>query len=141
MMKNKRCVFCEVVDGRDSQVKRVIKESDDFMAMLVSHPVTEGHFIVFPKEHFSEILDMKDLAEKMIRITIKWAEEMTARLKAKAYVLKLNNKLYKLEDDPLHVGHVHMHVVPRYTKSDLKDSKVLKEAGGEYFDDLIKQLK
>lgn len=134
-----QCVFCQIVKGENFQKERVIRDDDNFVAMLVSHPETKGHFIVFPKKHFCELIKMKRQVGKLMEVTTKWAEEMVGVLEAKAYVLKLNNGLYKLEDDPLHVGHIHMHVVPRYLKEDKVGGK-LTEADDAYFCDLLKIL-
>lgn len=80
--------------------------------MKVLHPETSGHFIVYPRLHLSEMLEMNDRG-KFFELVVELAEKFTDLWGAKAYVLKLNNNIYKLENDPMHVGHIHMHVVPR----------------------------
>lgn len=128
----KKCIFCSIAEG-NSDNKRVIAENDNFLAMLVSHPLTNGHFIVFPKRHYSELSEMLDIAGEMISTTISWAEMFMPLLAAKAYVMKTNNKVYLLEDKPLHVGHIHTHVVPRYDPADKTSPEEL-AADEKYFE-------
>lgn len=109
----KKCVFCDIASKKIDETRRIILFGDDYIAMKVLNPKSVGHFIVFPKKHVSEMRDMKSRGhffEEVVRI----AEEEIVSLKASAYVLKLNNNLYKIEDDPRHVGHLHMHVIPKY---------------------------
>lgn len=112
------CAFCQVAPNTGDQTERVIFSDQEFVAMFVSHPQTLGHFVVFPNHHFSELAQMIDKVEPLTKTTVNLAERVTLILGAKAYVLKLNNKLYALEDHPGHVGHIHMHVIPRYTSDD-----------------------
>lgn len=120
----KNCVFCQIVSEPKEESFRILFEDKTFIVMLVSHPQTRGHFIVFPKNHVSEMVEMENKSE-FFGLVIDLAEKFTKKLEAKAYVLKLNNNIYKLENDPLHVGHIHMHVVPRYTNEDKKQEIVV----------------
>lgn len=113
----KNCIFCQIGLNPALESHRVIYRDDKYLAMLVLHPETKGHFIVFPKTHSSELLEMTDRGE-FFELVVELAEKFMKKAKAKAYVLKLNNKLYKLEDNPMHVGHIHMHVVLRYMADD-----------------------
>ncbi len=125
----KNCVFCNALKNPLMKDYQIFYSDNDYLAMIVSHPETKGHFILFPRSHFSEMSEMVD-SGKFFEKAVELAEYAIMLLGAKAYVLKLNNKIFKLDDDPLHVGHIHIHIVPRYTKDDLK-SGVLKPATKE----------
>ena len=112
----KRCVFCQIAKTPKSESHRIIYSDDKYIGMRVLNPESEGHFILFPKKHFSEIKDVINKG-KYFELVIRLAEKFTKKLGAKAYFIKMNNNVYKLENDPMHVGHVHIHVVPRYNKA------------------------
>lgn len=128
------CIFCKMVGGSVDNRHQVIYEDNKYVGMLVSHPETNGHFIVFTKEHFSELSEVTERG-KLFEKTIELAESITPKLSATAYVIKINNNVYRLDDNPLHVGHIHLHVIPKYevnkkdvpplpaTRSDLNDMK------------------
>ncbi|OGM30211.1 hypothetical protein A2630_03240 [Candidatus Woesebacteria bacterium RIFCSPHIGHO2_01_FULL_44_10] len=115
----KNCVFCQISRNQIKDPYRIIYSDKKYLAMLVLHPQTRGHFIVFPKSHFSNIKELEN-KEQFFRLVIKLAEEKTKRMRAPAYVLKLNNNVYLLDKDTMHVGHIHAHVIPMYSKEDLK---------------------
>ena len=110
---NNTCVFCRILSDPKHLDHEIVWEGEKYVAMKVIHPETEGHFIVFPKLHVSEMTDMPDPGD-FFELVVFLAEKFTKKWRAPAYVLKLNNNVYKLENDPMHVGHIHMHVVPRY---------------------------
>jgi histidine triad (HIT) family protein len=112
------CTLCSIAKNLDREKYRVLYEDQDFVAMLVNRPVTKGHFILLPKKHFSEISDMGNKTNSLVNTTLDLAEKLTSKLKAKAYTVKLNNKLYLLESGSLHIGHIHIHVIPRYVKNE-----------------------
>ncbi|MEK7497469.1 MAG: HIT family protein [Patescibacteria group bacterium] len=117
------CIFCTIAKRDSSQYQsQVVYEDNIFIAMLVSHPQTAGHTIVFTKKHFSELKNMNSVIGNLMLTVVKVSEKLIRTLKAKAYTLKINNNLYKLEDNPLHVGHIHIHIIPRYTPDDKIDS-------------------
>lgn len=133
----KTCVFCQIAQSPESEEYRIIS-NNKFIAMLVSHPETRGHFIVFPKSHASEIKQVPNKLE-LFKTTIKQAEKVVKKLKAPAYTLKVNNNVYALGDDPLHIGHVHVHIIPRYTQKDTKSRKPT-EAQKETLVEIKKQI-
>lgn len=109
------CPFCRILSGQEAQRDRIFYEDGRYVAMLVRQPRSRGHFIVFPKAHRSQLSEMKNEFGVFFSKVHELAEDATQKLGAPAYELKLNNNIYLLEDDPDHVGHIHMHVVPRYT--------------------------
>lgn len=114
-MKN-NCVFCQ---SRKTDSFRVFYEDDLFYGMLVLHPVTYGHAIIVPKKHYSNLASMGKLLPKMMQVAQVIAERNIKKLKAKAYTLKVNNNVYLLEKgDTMHVGHIHVHIIPRYSPND-----------------------
>ncbi len=134
----KKCVFCQIVKEQTKQKYRIFYTDSKYITMLVSNPETRGHFILFPKAHFSQIAKLSN-KEKFFELAVKLAEEKTAKLGAKAYSLKLNNKLFLLDDNPLHVGHIHIHIIPRYAKDDF-DTKIPDRASVKLLSEVKSQI-
>lgn len=109
----KNCVFCDMVENIQSISERIIFSDDQYIGIRVMHPESDGHFILFPKLHYSQMSEMNEKGQ-FFESVVKLAESQMEKLHADAYVLKLNNMVYLLENDPMHVGHIHMHVIPRY---------------------------
>ncbi len=129
----KSCDFCKIAGNVKEESYRIIYEDEVFVAMLVNQPESKGHFIVFPRIHFSnlnEYIDRRLLFER----TIVLAEEFINKLGTGAYTMKLNNKLYEIDDNPRHVGHVHLHVIPRYQDKFLINSAL--EINDKYFEEI-----
>lgn len=119
----KNCVFCQIAGNPSSENQRIIYTDSKYLGMLVAQPESNGHFIVFPKKHVAEMSELSDPGE-FFELVVRLAESVAVELGAKAYVIKLNNNIYKLENDPLHVGHIHTHVIPRFVQDRNKEKPV-----------------
>jgi len=108
------CIFCSFSKDKKLIPDQFLSEDRDSFVMLSLNPQTEGHLLVIPKRHFSKLSEMEDLAGLLFNKAITQGEILKKNLKAKAFVIKVNNELYKLESGKGHVGHIHIHVIPRY---------------------------
>ena len=50
------CVFCKIVNGEISA--KTIDETNKSLAFLDALPLTKGHSLVIPKNHYEKIQDM-----------------------------------------------------------------------------------
>ena len=50
------CIFCKIVVG-ELPSERVL-ENDDFIVIKNINPISKGHVLIIPKEHYETILDM-----------------------------------------------------------------------------------
>ena len=55
-MRKEGCVFCKIVAGEITSTK--IYEDADFVAFLDIHPLSSGHTLVIPKDHYRFVWDM-----------------------------------------------------------------------------------
>lgn len=110
-MKTKEdCIFCKIIKGEIPSKK--IYEDEKVIAILDINPVTEGHTLVIPKEHYEDIYDIP--AEILSNVTI-----VTKELATK-YKYILGNEGTSLlqsngKDAGQEVFHFHMHLIPRYS--------------------------
>lgn len=139
MIKDNNCQFCKIIFGEDNQDFRIIFQNKKFIALLVSRPITKGHFVVFPKDHYSSISKANRAANTLFKCTLGLAKKVSNKLGTAAYTLKLNNNVYKLETNELNVGHIHIHVIPRYQAGENLDV-IVKPAKSKYFKDMIKLI-
>lgn len=50
------CIFCKIAAGEIPAHK--VYESDDFLAFLDIHPLSPGHTLVIPKQHYRWVWDV-----------------------------------------------------------------------------------
>ena len=111
-----KCIFCKFANDLSLIPNQFITDTKDDFVMLSANPQTNGHTLVIPKKHFSRLIDIPTkLQNKLFIQSIKVGEDLKKLLGAKAYIIKINNELYKLESsDKQHIGHIHFHIIPRY---------------------------
>jgi histidine triad (HIT) family protein len=103
------CIFCQIVRGELSAHK--IYEDEDSLAFLDIHPLTEGHTMVIPKQHFSTIQEMPPaLAGKVFETVARLTGKIEKALGASATTIGINNGRGAGQVIP----HLHIHIVPRY---------------------------
>lgn len=109
-------IFTKIMKNPEEFDHQILKIEKDYLIMLSRDPLTVGHSLVIPRIEYNDLSEIKDLG-KFFEKTYEWAITVTTRLNASAYTLKINNKLYLLEDVG-HVNHLHFHIIPRYSSKD-----------------------
>ena len=108
-MVDSGCIFCSIVRGEVPCYK--VYEDGDVIAFLDIEPISEGHTLVVPKKHCSDIYDIpNDLLCKVMTAARKIAMGYRSSLGAKAVNL-LNASGMEAGQT---VFHFHVHVVPEY---------------------------
>jgi histidine triad (HIT) family protein len=109
------CVFCNIISGTILSFK--IFEDDNLVAILDINPITPGHTLIIPKQHFETLLDIPDdLLERLIK---KMKEIIPAILKitnSEGFNLLQNNKRCSGQAIP----HAHFHIIPRHTNDGVR---------------------
>jgi diadenosine tetraphosphate (Ap4A) HIT family hydrolase len=102
-MKKEECIFCKIAEGKIPGVK--IWEDNEFLAILSSHPNTEGVTLVLTKKHYdSYVFDMKDEVYKNLM--------MAAKKVAKILEKGLNVKRIALVMEGMGLNHAHIKLYP-----------------------------
>lgn len=103
------CLFCKIVRGEISSHK--IYEDQDAFAFLDIHPLTEGHCMVIPKEHYEKLEEMpKAEVGKLFEAVRIVTEKVQKAMNTMASTIGINNG--KLAGQV--VPHLHIHIIPRY---------------------------
>ncbi len=104
------CLFCRLA-VRDGEAS-VVHEDSRTLTIMDIHPIQPGHMLVIPKVHAAHLadLDPEDGAQ-MFRVG------QSAARSVRASALRCEGVNFLLADGEAagqEVGHVHLHVVPRF---------------------------
>ena len=114
------CIFCGIDQKGIIKKEQVLMSKDNFNVLLALHPATRGHSLVVPKEHYDSFAEIPAVLQALLfKTAINLGEKLKVKLGAKAYTVKVNDGLFKLEAGKGHVGHIHIHVIPRYNTHEL----------------------
>lgn len=107
------CVFCNIVEGKIPS--NTVYEDEIVKVMMDINPVSNGHLLIIPKKHFTNLTDIDE--ETLMHIQ-KIAKEMFKLLKSKLNIDGLTlcqNNEYGQE-----VKHYHLHLIPRYKNDNVR---------------------
>lgn len=108
-MLNDQCIFCKIIKGDIPSY--TIYEDDEFKVILDVGPVSKGHALILPKNHYQDLYELpEDTAADAIKLAKRMMIQMTEKLGCDGFNICQNNK----EAADQTVPHFHMHLVPRY---------------------------
>ena len=101
------CLFCKIINGEIPCYR--IYENDYVLAFLDINPDSDGHTLIIPKKHFTDLNDIDEatLSEifKAAKLIKKMLEE---KLGCEGIVLQQNNGFVQ------EIKHYHLHLKPYY---------------------------
>lgn len=102
------CIFCKIGAGEIPCHK--VYENQSVIAFLDINPVSEGHTLVVPKEHFERFDECSaEVIAAIGPVISKVSSAVAAAAGADGYNLLCNNGIAAGQL----VGHVHFHIIPR----------------------------
>ncbi|MGA9872274.1 MAG: HIT domain-containing protein [Rhodococcus sp. (in: high G+C Gram-positive bacteria)] len=110
------CIFCAIVAAEAPST--VVLDTEDVLAFLDIRPVTTGHVLVIPKQHFSDLDSMPPAAAAAVFAAGQRISKAMRRsdLRADGVNLVVNDGKSAFQT----VFHSHLHVVPRRTGDKLR---------------------
>ena len=114
------CIFCKIV--KDEVPSYTIYEDDIVKCFLDVNPDTNGHTLIIPKKHFT---DLYDIDSKTINHIMDIAKYLGKILESKLHTSGLT--LIQNNGDVQEVKHFHLHLKPYY-----KENEPLKEVSEVY---------
>lgn len=113
------CVFCNIVKGKFDSAK--VFEDDQVLAFLDINPVTKGHCLVIPKQHFENIFDInEEILKKVIVATKNISEKVKNSLHADGIRVSQSNG----KEAGQAIFHFHIHIIPRYQQDGISMSEI-----------------
>lgn len=104
------CIFCKIAEGRIPAEK--VYEDDFVVAFLDIGPLSDGHTLVIPKQHFEKLHECPpDLLERLGPCIGRVAKAVFAAMTPDGYNVLCNTGKAAGQA----VGHVHFHIIPRMT--------------------------
>jgi histidine triad (HIT) family protein len=102
------CLFCKIVKGEIPSY--TVYEDEKVKVFLDINPNNDGHLLVIPKEHKTNLYEMDDetLLYMLNVIRTKLATLLKDKLAIDGLTISQNN------DYGQEVKHFHIHVIPRY---------------------------
>ncbi|MBU0717006.1 MAG: HIT family protein [Planctomycetes bacterium] len=108
MSRDPNCVFCSIIAG--DIPASVVFENEGVLAFLDVGPLSEGHVLVIPRQHYERVVDMPGPALAEIAIALpKLGRALLKVTKVQAFNVLVNNG----EVAGQVVPHVHFHLIPR----------------------------
>jgi histidine triad (HIT) family protein len=102
------CLFCKMVSGQIPVTK--IYEDDIVLSFLDIGPISDGHALVIPKQHFEKLHDCPaELLGKVVSRLGKIAAAVVAAMNSQGYNVLCNNGRAAGQL----VEHLHFHIIPR----------------------------
>ena len=122
------CIFCKIIKGEIPDKR--IYEDDKVIALLDLHPACDGHTLIIPKKHITDMIEMdNDTLTHIYEVAKKLTPTLMEKTNAKGLSLRINY------GDSQEVKHFHMHVLPNYQ---FKKASMTQDEAYELLKDAIK---
>ena len=100
------CIFCKI--SNKEIPTRIITDTNDSIAFLDAFPLSAGHTLVIPKNHYEKIQDMPDDVSVDLFSTVHKIIPKIDKISG-ATLLAIHNGKESGQEIP----HVHVHLIPR----------------------------
>ena len=100
------CIFCKIANKEIPS--NVIAETENSIAFLDAFPVSRGHTLVIPKNHYEKVQDMTDIDNNDLFDTVHKVISKVDKLTGSTLLAIHNGK-----DSGQEIPHVHVHLIPR----------------------------
>lgn len=108
------CIFCQIIAKKAPA--KIYYEDEHSLAFPNLNPIVEGHVMVIPKAHATNMLDIdSDDLKALVESTQKVAKNVVKEYKAAGFNLLMANG----KEAQQSVFHFHWHIVPRYPNDGL----------------------
>jgi len=102
------CIFCKIVNGELPSAK--VYEDDETIAFLDINPLSPGHILVIPREHYRDFLETPpELVKAVAGACSRVSGAVVKAVSAEGFNLFVSNGRCAGQV----VDHLHVHIVPR----------------------------
>lgn len=108
----KGCVFCRMVREKKDKKNLVLARKNSCFVVLNKYPYNNGHLMVVPRRHLSEITGLRN--DEMLEVT-QTIQEAVVRLKKTLHPDGFNIGINQGRLAGAGIAdHIHFHIVPRW---------------------------
>ena len=108
-------IFCKIINGEIPG--KTIYEDDKVMVILDANPRSNGHSLVIPKKHYTDIYEVdNDTLIHMWDVARNVSKTIEKKLHSNGSTFEIN---YGIAQE---VKHIHLHIIPRYKYEDIADT-------------------
>ncbi len=133
---SENCIFCKIVNRQAPA--SVVYEDSQILAFMDIRPVSEGHTLVIPKQHYVDIFDTpQDLLAAVHKVTKPLATAIKTVTHADGISVVQQNGKAAGQD----IFHLHVHIIPRFEDRKLPHFGDLSVASRENLDEMAKKIK
>lgn len=100
------CIFCKIINGEIPT--KIIAETNKSLAFMDAFPLTKGHSLIIPKNHYEKIQDMPAEENAELFETVRKVISKVDKLTNATLVAVHNGK-----ESGQEIPHVHVHLIPR----------------------------
>jgi len=130
------CIFCKIIKGEIPSKK--VFENEEILAFLDINPITKGHTVVIPKNHYETILDLPEgEMQKFFSALKKVASMIKKNLDADGFNILQNNFKAAGQEVP----HMHFHIIPRMEGDGAIKFPPQMDVDSEYLENVLKEIK
>ena len=104
------CLFCQIGAGKIPCHK--VYEDAGTLAFLDIHPQVQGHTVIIPKQHGETVFDVSEEVLQNVMVATKKVMELIQKV---LHPQGFNAGWNHGKAGGQAVGHLHLHVLPRYT--------------------------
>jgi histidine triad (HIT) family protein len=136
MKSEESCIFCKIV--KHEIPSSIVYETDTILVFLDIRPLTVGHTLVIPKEHYVDLFDIPNplLCEVYNAAKLVAAAVKEATVADGISIIQQNGKAAGQD-----IFHLHVHIVPRHEGEKLPSFSELKMVEREKLDDMAKKIR
>lgn len=103
------CIFCEIAAGRAPA--SIVYEDEAVIAFMDLMPITEGHLLVIPKEHYRNMFDAPpEICAGVMATAARLAPVLRKATGCAGMNVHVANEAVAGQE----VWHLHLHLLPRY---------------------------
>lgn len=103
------CLFCQIAEGKEDAQR--LKETESAVAFLDINPLTDGHTVVIPKEHYERASEVpSNQWAQLMELSMEINQAIQDSLGSAGANIGLNDGKPAGQAIP----HVHLHLIPRY---------------------------
>jgi len=136
-MKDENCIFCKII--KREIPSKIVFENDLNLAFLDISPISKGHTIIIPKNHYSTL---ENIPDHELTETFKVVKKISLRIHQNLQIDGYNILQNNFAAAGQVINHFHIHIIPRSFDDDKFRVKIPRnQASDEELNEILVKLK